>query len=292
MHIGVDIGGTKTEAVVTDASGAVVAHCRVASGYGNEAVVHGAIESVSRAAHDAGISPDQAASIGVGVPGAVHQGVVSHAVNLGVERLELAQELNQQWGIAPRIDNDVNAAAIGAWVLSPSDVSAMAYLNLGTGLAAGIIIDGRLWRGARGAAGEIGHVSVDPAGPVGPGGLPGGLEAMAGGGGISHVVGDGRSAAEILADPAMAQTVDRLHFGVASAIRVLILTLDVEEVVVGGGVTKIGPSLQAGVNAYLDHWARNSDFIASVDLANRYRILEHAGPVAAIGAAMMGAGRG
>lgn len=292
MHIGLDIGGTKTEAVITTPTGEVLAHHRVPSGQGNDAVVAGAIEAAERAAAEVGITPSQAHSIGVGVPGAVSEGVVSHAVNLGIERLELAHELAAAWGTRPRVENDVNAAAIGAWVLSGRDVSTMAYLNLGTGLAAGIILDGKLWRGARGAAGEIGHVSVDPVGPVGPGGLPGGLEAYAGGGGIAHVVGDGRTAEEILADPAADDVRAAVHFGVASAIRVLILALDVEEVVLGGGLTRLGESLVDGVRAQLDAWAAASDFIASVDLQGRFHVLDFDGPVAAIGAAMMGAGRG
>jgi len=292
VHIGLDIGGTKTEAVVTTPQGEVLAHHRVASGRGNDAVVAAALEAAERAAADAGITPAEAASVGVGVPGAVADGVVSHAVNLGIERLELAAALAGAWGVSPRVENDVNAAAIGAWVLSPSGVDTMAYLNLGTGLAAGIILDGRLWRGARGAAGEIGHVSVDPEGPAGPGGLPGGLEAYAGGGGIAHVVGDGRSAEEILADPGADDLRASVCFGVASAIRVLVLTLDVEEVVLGGGITRMGPSLVDGVRAQLDAWAAASEFIASVDLGGRFRVLDLAGPVAAIGAAMLGAGRG
>jgi predicted NBD/HSP70 family sugar kinase len=213
-------------------------------------------------------------------------------VNLGVERLELAEELSSAWGQRPVVENDVNAAAVGAWVLAGDGDRSVAYLNLGTGLAAGIIIGGKLWRGARGAAGEIGHVSVDPAGPTGPDGLPGGLEAYAGGVGIALAAGDGRSAAEILADPTAEAARRALFFGVASAIRVLVLTVDVEEVILGGGLTRMGPALREGIHAQLEQWSGASTFLRSVDLGNRFRVLDTDQPVAAIGAAMVGAGRG
>lgn len=293
LHVGVDIGGTNTEAVVTASDGAVLASHIVATGRGNVAVVESAVLAVEGALTSAATTATgDVASFGVGVPGAVSQGVVTHAVNLGIERLALAEDLAEQWGMRPTVDNDVNAAAVGAWSLVGDDGSSMAYLNLGTGLAAGIILNGKLWRGARGAAGEIGHVSVNPDGPRGPDGLPGGLEAYAGGGGISFVARTGATAAELLADPAHDQVRRDLYFGVASAIRMLVLTLDVERVVLGGGLTRMGAPLIEGVKEQLGEWARESRFLASVELGDRFAVLDPEMPVAAVGAAMLGAGRG
>lgn len=292
VHLGVDIGGTKTLAVAATPDGVVLGSHKVRTGKGNAAVLASVDEAAQGAMAAAGLTLADLSTAGVGIPGAVFQGVVSHAVNLGVERMELAAELSARWGVSVVVENDVNVAAIGAWVLSGQEPRSMAYLNLGTGLAAGIILDGKLWRGSRGAAGEIGHVSVDPAGPHGPDGLPGGLEAYAGGGGITHWVGDGRGAGEILADPACGHVREALFFGVASAIRVLVLTLDVDEVVLGGGVTRMGQVLVDGVNGCLNAWAAESAFLTSVDLSGRFRILESSTPVAPLGAAMMGAGRG
>lgn len=291
-HLGLDIGGTKTEAVVTDEHGVVIASHRVDSGRGAAHVVGAALIAAEQACAAAGTSAAFVDSVGVGIPGAITDGEVRHAVNLGIERLDLAATLAGHWGKRPVVDNDVNAAAVGAWVLAGDGPRSMAYLNAGTGLAAGLVFDGRLWRGARGAAGEIGHVSVDPSGPTGPDGLPGGLEAYAGGVGIALAAGDGRTAAEILADPDAHEARAGLYFGVASAVRVLVLTLDVEEVVVGGGVTRLGPALEEGVRSHMRDWAANSTFLASVDLPARFRVLDTSEPIAAIGAAMLGAGRG
>jgi len=291
-HLGLDIGGTKTEAVVTDEHGAVISLHRVDSGRGPAGVVGAALLAAEHACAAAGTSAAFVDSVGVGIPGAISHGEVRHAINLDIEQFALADTLAGYWGKRPVVENDVNAAAVGAWVLAGDGPRSMAYLNLGTGLAAGIVIDGKLWRGARGAAGEIGHVSVDPAGPTGPDGLPGGLEAYAAGVGIAMASADGRTAAEILADPSSDNARNALFFGVASAIRILVLTLDVEEVVIGGGVTRLGPALVDGVSSQLGAWAADSAFLESVDLPARFRLLDTDAPVAAIGAAMMGAGRG
>ncbi|WP_084074047.1 ROK family protein [Demequina sp. NBRC 110052] len=294
-HLGIDIGGTKTDAVLVDETGRVLCRQVRPSGHGPDAVVAEAVAAVAQVCAEAGIDPASADSIGVGVPGSVLDGVVSHAQNLGITRLDLAGELAHAWGARPVVDNDVNAAAVGAWVSTGSEKRSVAFLNLGTGLAAGLILDGTVWRGARGSAGEIGHIAVDPHGPLGPDGLPGGLETYASGSGIAIQAG-GAPAVDVLAqaetDPLAARIRDGLFFGVASAVRVLVLTLDVEEVLLGGGLTRMGDSLLDGTRRVIRGWERNSPFLASVDLTARMRVLDPETPVAAIGAAMRGAGRG
>jgi len=95
----------------------------------------------------------------------VASGRVEHAVNLGLSGLDLGSEVAARLGRSVRVENDVNAAALGAFsLLGRTSSQSMAYLNLGTSLAAGLVLGGRLWRGSRGVAGEIGHIPVDPAG--------------------------------------------------------------------------------------------------------------------------------
>jgi glucokinase len=293
VRIGVDIGGTKVDAVVLGQDGAVLARHRVPVAMGDEGVVASAISAVEHATAAAGVSVTQAGHVGVGIPGAVTAGVVRHALNLGVTELDLAATLGAAWGVPVQVENDVNAAALGAWHLLGNGTSSVAYLNVGTGLAAGIILDGKLWRGARGAAGEIGHIGIDPAGPVGSDGLAGGLETYASGSGIAQQWGrEGESAVDVLraaragdADAALIR--DRLVYGVATSVRILVLTVDVDSVMLGGGLTGMGDELIDGAREVLREWQQASTFLASLAMADRLSVVPGDQPVAAIGAAML-----
>lgn len=186
-RLGVDIGGTKTEAVLLDGGGTIVRQIRIPTGFGPDGVVASTLDAISRL-------EAPGVPIGIGTPGTVDPvaGTVSHALNLGVERLELGQRVADAVGYGVRVENDVNAAALGAFhLLGRPGTDSIGYLNLGTGLAAGLVLDGRLWRGSRGAAGEIGHILVDPKGPLDLDGQPGGLEVMASGSGIARQWGTG-----------------------------------------------------------------------------------------------------
>ena len=295
LRVGVDIGGTKTEAVLVAASGAVLQQQRIPTGLGPEQVVASAVAAVVAVA---GESLGEIRSIGVGIPGTVDaaNGVVSHAMNLEIERLELGRTLSQHFGMPVRVENDVNAAALGAFHLTgqASDAS-IAYLNLGTGLAAGLVLRGELWRGARGAAGEIGHVLVDPAGPLDLDGQRGGLEVVASGSGIARqwARGDENAVTAVLdaADAGDARAIEirrRLFEGVAASVRILVLTVDVETVVIGGGLAGLGPRLMDGVCAVIEGWEAQSPFIASLALCDRLQLVPAGTPVAALGAAHLG----
>lgn len=295
VRLGVDIGGSKTDVVIVDDAGRVLHRHVRPSGFGSDVVLGNVAAAVAEVCAAAGITPADADSIGVGVPGSVLDGVVTYAQNLGIARLNLADELSTLWGVRPTLDNDVNAAAVGAWITEGAGHDSIALLNLGTGLAAGIILDGRLWRGARGTVGEIGMISLDPTAPEGPDGIRGGLETYASGSGIAWQAG-GEPAESVLAradlDADAAQIRERLFEAMATAVRILILTLDVEEVVVGGGLTRMGPSLLEGARRVMREWERTSGFMVSVDLTARMRMVDPDTPLAAIGAAMRGAGRG
>src|SRR5690606_5966834 len=117
MHVGVDVGGTKTDAVLTTHAGDVLHRHRMPTGLGPDEVVRTIIASVAHVCREAGIEPHRVATVGIGIPGAVADGVVTHAVNLKIERLQLGRILEAEWGLIPVIDNDVNVAALGAWIL-------------------------------------------------------------------------------------------------------------------------------------------------------------------------------
>lgn len=299
MRIGLDVGGTKTDAVAVDAIGAVVARVRLATGWGPDAVVQTVLEAVAALGREDGVDPSSVRSVGIGMPGQVEPGTarVVHAVNLGVAELDLAAAVGPVLGVPVRVENDVKAAALGAYVLHGGS-GTVGYLNLGTGIAAGIVRDGELWRGARGTAGEVGHISVDPHGPRCRCGQFGCIEALAGGGAIAERWG--RPSALPVRD--VFDAADRgdadaralragLACGVAAAVRVLVLTADVDAVVLGGGVTALGDRLMADVSAELAASAAASPFMRSLRLGERVALLPAGSPAAALGAALIGDAR-
>lgn len=300
MRVGLDIGGTKTLAVAVDDAGAILGQVRRPTGWGPEAVVAGVQDAVAELCAETAIPLSAVRSVGIGIPGQVEPGSgrVVHAVNLGVDSLDLAGALEPGFGVPVWVENDVKAAALGAHRLAGTTGS-MAYLNLGTGIAAGIVSDGALWRGARGAAGEVGHISIDPAGPLCRCGQFGCIEALAGGGAVAHRWGravalpvldvfDAADAGDALA----VRLRDDLVHGVAAAVRVLVLTTDVEVVVIGGGVTALGERLFAPVRELLARSAEASAFLRSLNLPDRVTPLPPGSPAAALGAALIGVAPG
>ena len=299
MRAGLDIGGTKTHAVVVDDSGAPIHSLLLPTGFGADAVVGTAVAAVRGLAGLAGVEPADFVSIGVGIPGTVSPatGTVSHAVNLGFEHLALGPALAEGSSAPVRVENDVNAAALGAYSLLGVDAGAsMAYLNLGTGLAAGLVLEGRLWRGAGGAAGEIGHLPIDAHAEVCPCGQRGCLETVASGSTIARQwpTTDPHPARALFAaaaagDPVAVGVRSRLLEHIAAAVRILVLTVDPETVVIGGGLSSLGDDLLRDLRAVLTRWEEGSPFLASTALPARVRVLPAGFPAAAVGAALVGA---
>ncbi len=293
MRLGIDIGGTKAHAVALGPHDEVAAEVRLPSGQGAAEVVRTVRAAVARLATATGSAP---VSLGIGIPGTVDPatGLIQHAVNLGIERLDLAHALDGLVAGPVRVDNDVNAAALGACAALRSEGAApasMAYLNVGTGIAAGLVLDGRVWRGHRGIAGEIGHLPVDPAGLPCPCGQRGCLETVASGLGLARWSPSSAGlAAALEAGDARATAMWRaLVHGVADAAQILFLAVGVETVVLGGGVASNPAGLVPAVRAELAGRAERSPFVASLDLAARVRALPGVVPVPALGAALLAA---
>lgn len=296
--IGLDIGATKTLGVLTDEVGQVQAEVQIPTRPGADGVLGTAVEVVTelRARTTAQLWP-----VGIGVPGLVDVdlGAVRHAVNLDLDgtSLPLAAELEQRLGLPVLVENDVNAASIGATsLLAPGVRRDLAYISLGTGFAAGLVLDGHLRRGAHGAAGEIGHIPVDPNGLLCACGLRGCLETVASGSALAAAWPgtDGvPPAARVFAsagegDPQAIEVRDRFAAAVAAGVRLLCLTVDVEVVVIGGGVAQVGEPLRSAVAGALRAQADSSGFLGSLQLAERLRLVPADYPVAAIGAALLG----
>jgi predicted NBD/HSP70 family sugar kinase len=300
VAIGIDIGGTKTLAVAVDDRAEVIASSLLATDATSpDSVVATGVHAARRVLAQLGATTDEVRIVGAGVPGRVHhlRGTVVHAVNLGIgdEPLDLGRRLSDALGARVVLENDVNAAALGAVAtVAPAGVDDIAYLSVGTGVAAGLVLGGRLRRGAHGMAGEIGHLSIDPDGPPCACGQRGCLEQVASGAAIARMwPGDGetsptqdlfRSAA--LGDARAIAIRDRLAQHLAGAVLMLVHTVDPDLVVIGGGVAEIGQPLRDALVSALEARAASVPFMRALRLSERVRLVPPDRPVGAIGAAL------
>ena len=332
LRVGLDIGGTKTHGVLIAADGTILAEHLAPTVAGPDGIVKGAVDAVAalRAASrdDDGASSDSRdlapssatgapavpradvpVGVGIGVPGVVDPatGSVRYAINLGLgaEPFPLADRvaaglraeglLATADGAEPLVlvENDLNASALGARaILDLGDD--LAFIALGTGIAVGLVLDGRLRRGPRGLAGEVGHLPINPEGLECPCGQRGCLELYASGSGLARQYpyeGTDPIAAVVFraADRGDEHAVvvrDQLLDGVAEAVQLLVLTLDVGAVVLGGGIARLGAPLLDGVRSRLERRERSSAFLAAAGLSERVRLAPADVPVGAVGAAL------
>ena len=298
--VGLDIGGSKVLGVLVGPDGGLVTGVRLPSRHGGDGIAGTAVEATRRLTDEGGVDLGALAGVGIGLPGIVDpvRGSVAHAVNLGIgDDVPLAALVSQAVGDLPvHLENDLNCAALGAAHLSGHEDGDLAFLALGTGLAAGLLLDGTLRRGAHRAAGEIGHLVYIPDGRPCPCGQRGCLERYASG---SALAAQWPTSDDVPAPLALFDAADagdaragavRAEFvrAVAAAVRVLVLTCDVRRVVLGGGVSELGERLAGPVRAQLAREAGDSDFLASMGLAQRVSLAPAGVPVGAVGAALLG----
>ncbi len=183
---GVDLGGTKIQAVIVDGRHQVRGQARHPTPQtgGPAAVAEEIAETMREAAQDAGLEVDTLDGIGVGSPGEIRatQGVVAQARNLPdwEGAFPLGPELTKKLGCAVRLGNDVDVAVMGEFRLGAGrPFDSILGVWWGTGVGGGVILDGSQWDG-RGSAGEIGHMVVKIGGRRCGCGRHGCMEAYAG----------------------------------------------------------------------------------------------------------------
>ena len=186
MRGGLDLGGTKIEALIVDDEHVIKGRARHATPTdgGPAAVVAELAAAIRAAAADAGVEVSELSGVGVGSPGEVDtdRGTVARAGNLPSWDGEypVGAELSADLGVPVRVGNDVRVAVEAERVLGAGRTY-RSFLGMwwGTGVGGGIVLDGALWRG-RGGAGELGHIVVKLGGRRCPCGRRGCLEAYAG----------------------------------------------------------------------------------------------------------------
>src|SRR5947207_459501 len=200
----------------------------------------------------AGVKAGRLLGAGVAVPGPIdHEtGVVgSTTIMPGWVGLDLAAELERRLKLPVLIDNDANLGALAESVLGAGrDVSEMVYVMLSSGIGAGLVLGGRLHRGARGTAGEIGHVVVNEQGPICRCGNRGCLETYAGAFALAELLraSHGDLTPERMielaqqGDPACRRVIGDSARIVGNVVAALCNQLNPQRIVVGGTVSPAG----------------------------------------------------
>nr|MBA3708970.1 ROK family protein [Planctomycetota bacterium] len=199
--LGFDVGGTKCAVILasTDGSSATIIARRswpTVVERGPAAIIADLIASGRALLADAALTSAALDAIGISCGGPLDtvRGVVLGPPNLpGWDCVPIADRLSEAFGVPARLENDANAGAVAEWRWGAGRGTAtMVFLTCGTGMGAGLIIDGRLFAGAGGLAGEVGHIRLADSGPHGHG-KDGSFEGFCSGGGIARA---GRAAAE------------------------------------------------------------------------------------------------
>lgn len=182
--IGFDLGGTTTTAGLVDGRLNVLEKIEVATNtVSQEALLQSIVELIEKLAAE---SPAPVAGIGFGIPSMIDQsrGRAVMSVNVPLDDLAFVDYMQKQSGLPVFIDNDANVAALAeARAGAGKGCREMVMVTVGTGIGGGIIIGGRVYRGATGSGAELGHMVIDVNGPKCPGACPnyGCFEVMASG---------------------------------------------------------------------------------------------------------------
>jgi len=166
--LGVDVGGTKVAAGAVHGARVTERLERATAVSSTEALLDG----LDQAVHELIASTGPPVAIGVGVPSQIeyYTGTVETSVNIPLAGVPLREELSRRFGVPVFVDNDANVAALGEAQLVRCDHLVM--LTLGTGVGGGVIVAGRIFRGAHGLGAELGHFTLSPDGPPCPGNCP------------------------------------------------------------------------------------------------------------------------
>ncbi len=272
--LGVEIGGTKLQVVAGDSSGQIIDRQRflvdrTAGGEGIRSQL-ASILPVLMARH-------QPAGIGVGFGGPVDwrtgRIACSHQI-AGWHDFELGEWMHEQTGLPVRIDNDANVAALGeARCGAGRELNPVFWINMGSGVGGGLVVDGRIYHGAVPGEAEIGHVRLDKSGtlvehrcsgwavdrrireavalhPAGPLGQLAGQQE----GGEARFLGPALTAGDELAHAILSELADNLAFALSHVVQLF----HPQVIVVGGGLSLIGDPLRDAIAAALPPYVMDS----------------------------------
>src|SRR6202162_4866451 len=193
--VGIDFGHSHVQVAVADIAHNVLAERRIDLDVNHQALValDTAAAMVGQVLAEAGVERKSVLGAGIGIPRPVDRArgtAGSVSILPGWTGLRIASEMRNRLVMPVEIENDANLGALAELTWGAGrDCLNFAYIKVSTGIGAGLVIDGRLRRGASGTAGEIGHTTLDEAGPLCYCGNRGCLETVASGPAIIQLVG-------------------------------------------------------------------------------------------------------
>jgi len=280
---GIDLGGTQVRVALARSDGNLIASIKTKTHLlkSPQAMVDWAAREIER--HR---GREKVRSIAIGAPGPIDakRGVLVNPPNLPWRNVPLAAMLTKATGAQVHLANDADMAGLGEFTRGAGrGTRNMVYITWSTGVGGGLIVDGRLHRGAHGTAGEIGHMIIDPNGPLDNCGQRGCLEVFCGGANLARETG--HTAAELFGaaakgDKQARMIVEKAARYMGMALISLTNAFDPEMFVMGGGVSHSWALVQPTMLEVL----RSSPFIkpARRPRLRRARLGDRAGQVGAV----------
>ena len=254
--IGVDVGGTKVAAARIAGTEVIDPVVHPTDLSGSDALLAGIENAIGEVAAASG----EPQAVGIGMPSQIDfaTGTIVSSVNIPFEGVALGSELGERLGVPVYLDNDANCAALAeAQFVEDAPAQHLVMLTLGTGVGGGVVIDGKIFRGATGLGAELGHTVIDPDGPDCPGSCPnrGCLEALCSGTALEReatarangerVKGKQVVAAAREGDAGAQQLLDQLGRWLGIGISNFVNVFEPSHLVIGGG-------LSAAADLFLD----------------------------------------
>jgi predicted NBD/HSP70 family sugar kinase len=270
IALGIDFDHHHVRVAVSDLSSRILAERE--ERLDTDHLAHEGMDAAAALVHqllrEAGIDPARVIGAGMCLPGPIHRptGVVgSTAILPAWVGVAPAEEMHRRLDLPIMVDNDANLAALAEAAFGAGrDAKDLIYLMISSGIGAGLVLNGRLYRGAEGLAGELGHVLVDPEGAVCRCGNRGCLETVAGTDALaellrrSHGEGlDGHAIVRLAVDGDLGarRVIADAGRAIGKAAATLVNVLNPELLVVGGDLAGAGELLLDGVRESLERSA-------------------------------------
>ena len=278
---GIDLGGTNSKIGILDETGKLIfsTYVKTESSYGYEAIVKKLVDVLKTEIEKNNIDFNDFLALGIGVPGPIiNKSTVLMWANFDWPNdLNLAEAFKKELGRPVYVDNDVNVITLGeSWVGSAKGYKNVLGMAIGTGIGAGVVVDGNVISGKNGAAGEIGHITLEKNGRLCGCGKRGCFEAYASATGISRLAADrlvvnknnllykvtkDRKPETIdvfecakEGDKLSLDIVDETADYIARGISIALSIIDSEVVVIGGGVSLAGDFLIDKIKSQLPEY--------------------------------------